>query len=117
MFGPPGIAYVYFIYGMYHCLNAVTESAGTGGAVLIRALDPEVPGSAPPPGWSRRTLQGPGRLCRQFGIDLSMSGWDLSRSDLRIVQGADMPEEDVVIGPRVGIKRAVDLPLRFRVQA
>lgn len=113
MFGPPGVAYVYFIYGMYHCLNAVTEAEGIGSAVLIRALDPEIPGVAGTM-WTRRSLAGPGKLCREFGIDLSMNGWDLSRSDLRILAGGEVPDADIVVGPRVGIQRAADLDLRFR---
>jgi DNA-3-methyladenine glycosylase len=117
MFGPPGVAYVYFIYGMYHCLNAVTEQEGSGAAVLIRALDPEVPGRQPVPGWTRRSLGGPGRLCREFGIDLGMNGWDLSASPLRILQGPDVPEDDVIVGPRIGIKRAATLDLRYRLRA
>jgi DNA-3-methyladenine glycosylase len=114
MFGPPGVAYVYFIYGMYHCLNAVTEAEGTGSAVLIRALDPAVPARAARAGWTKRSLDGPGKLCREFGIDLSMNGWELSRSDLRILDGDDVPDTDVAVGPRVGIQRAADLELRFR---
>jgi DNA-3-methyladenine glycosylase len=114
MFGPPGVAYVYFIYGMYHCLNAVTEPEGTGSAVLIRALDAAVPGQAPVAGWTRRTLDGPGKLCRELGIDLAMNGWDLTSSELRILEGPPVPDSDVVVGPRVGINRAADLPLRFR---
>ena len=117
MFGPPGMAYVYFIYGMYHCLNAVTEPAGSGSAVLIRALDPEVPGRQPVPGWTRKNLGGPGRLCREFGIDQSMNGWDLSASSLRILQGRDVPDADVIVGPRVGIKRAAALDLRYRLRS
>ena len=113
MFGPPGIAYVYFIYGMYHCLNAVTEAEGTGSAVLIRALDPNLPQGASPD-WTRDSLGGPGKLCRELGIDLSMNGWDLSRSDLRILGASDVPDADVAVGPRVGIRRAADLQLRFR---
>jgi DNA-3-methyladenine glycosylase len=114
MFGPPGVAYVYFIYGMYHCLNAVTEAEGIGSAVLIRALDPEVPARRAVAGWTRRSLAGPGRLCREFGIDLSMNGWDLSRSDLRILEGGAVADSDVIVGPRVGLQRAADLELRFR---
>jgi DNA-3-methyladenine glycosylase len=116
MFGPPGVAYVYFIYGMYHCLNAVTEPEGVGAAVLIRALDPDVAGRRPAAAWTRRSLDGPGRLCREFGIDLRMNGWDLARSRLRLLRGRPVPDADIVIGPRVGIKRSVDLPLRFRVR-
>jgi DNA-3-methyladenine glycosylase len=114
MFGPPGVAYVYFIYGMYHCLNAVTDAEGIGSAVLIRALDPEVRGRAAGAGWTRRSLSGPGKLCREFGIDLSMNGWDLSQSDLRILDGGEVADADVVVGPRIGIQRAAELELRFR---
>ena len=118
MFGPPGVAYVYFIYGMYHCLNAVTEPEGIGSAVLVRALDPKVPGAsaaeAETQEWKRSSLSGPGKLCRELGIDLGMNGWDLSRSALRILEGPAVPESQLVIGPRVGIQRAADLALRFR---
>src|SRR5258708_3520241 len=117
MCGSPGIAYVYFIYGMYHCLNAVTEAAGSGAAVLIRALAPAVPGRQSVPGWTRKNLGGPGRLCREFGIDRRMNGWDLSTSPLRILDGPAVPDADVVVGPRVGIKRAATLELRYRLGA
>jgi DNA-3-methyladenine glycosylase len=115
MFGPPGVAYVYLIYGVYHCLNVVTEPEGVGSAVLIRALEPMVTGGRPVPGWTRRSLVGPGRLCREFGVDLRMNGWDLTRSSLRVLGGSQVAEADIVIGPRVGINRSADLPLRFRV--
>jgi DNA-3-methyladenine glycosylase len=117
MFGPPGIAYVYFIYGMYHCLNAVTGQEGEASAVLIRALSPKVPAGWTGTGLYRMRLGGPGRICREFGIDLSMNGWDLSTSRLRIMRGATVPEDEVVVGPRVGIRSAAELPLRFRVAA
>jgi DNA-3-methyladenine glycosylase len=117
MFGPPGVAYVYLIYGMYHCLNVVTEPEGVGSAVLIRALDPLVTGGDPVPGWTRRSLGGPGRLCREFGVDLRMNGWDLTRSKLRILERPPVPDSDLVVGPRVGIKRSADLPLRFGVRS
>jgi DNA-3-methyladenine glycosylase len=100
MFGPPGFAYVYFIYGMYHCLNAVTESDGVGAAVLIRAV---------------QGIKGPGRLCRQFGIDLQMNGWDLTSSDLSILAAPGVPDERITQGPRVGITRGAALPRRFRI--
>jgi DNA-3-methyladenine glycosylase len=117
MFGPPGVAYVYFIYGMYHCLNAVTEPEGRGAAVLLRALVPMVPAgvgvspvSVPP---SR--LRGPGLLCRELGVTLVMNGWDLASSDLRIFAGEPVPDDQVRVGARVGINRARELPLSFRV--
>ncbi|MGI8608099.1 MAG: DNA-3-methyladenine glycosylase [Candidatus Dormibacteria bacterium] len=117
MFGPPGMAYVYFIYGMHHCLNAVTEAEGIGAAVLIRALLPEVPARS-----GVRSLQcpsarlrGPGLVCRQLGVTLAMNGWDLVTGDLTILDAPPVPGAQVVIGQRVGISRARDLPLSFRV--
>jgi len=100
MFGPPGHAYVYFIYGMHHCLNAVTEAAGMGAAVLIRGVE---------------GLQGPGRVCKRYGIDLRMNGWDLTSSDLRILDAPGVPSHRVAVGPRVGITKAAALPRRFRI--
>jgi DNA-3-methyladenine glycosylase len=114
MFGPAGLAYVYFIYGMYHCLNAVTGAEGQGSAVLIRALSPVVPSAWPRSGHTTRQLGGPGKLCREFGIDLGMNGWDLSTSRLRICRGVTVADQDVTIGRRVGISRAAERPLRFR---
>lgn len=115
MFGKPGIAYVYFIYGMYHCLNAVTELEGRGAAVLIRALSPSVPDGFRGTGLPARQLAGPGRLCRALGIDLRMNGWDLTSSALRVLAAPPSPGSEVMVGPRVGLTRAVDLPLRFRL--
>jgi DNA-3-methyladenine glycosylase len=69
MFGPPGFAYVYLIYGTYHCLNLVTEAAGFPAAVLIRAVEPLA-------GCAGRT-QGPGLVCRAMAIDLRLNGADL----------------------------------------
>ncbi|HEY8741178.1 MAG TPA: DNA-3-methyladenine glycosylase [Candidatus Dormibacteraeota bacterium] len=117
MFGPPGVAYVYFIYGMHHCLNAVTEPEGTGCAVLIRALLPEVPAGipvAPLTGLPAR-LRGPGLVCRALGISLVQNGCDLSAGDLRVFGAPAVAEARVEVGPRVGINRARDLPLRFRL--
>jgi len=115
MFGPPGRAYVYLSYGVHHCLNAVTEAEGSGGAVLLRAVSPEVPAGFTGVGLEPRRLSGPGLLCRALGIDLRYNGADLVDSELRILPGAAVPDERVVIGPRVGISRARDLPLRFRL--
>src|ERR1051326_4214470 len=81
MFGPPGHAYVYFIYGMYHCMNVVTEREGHASAVLLRAVEPvrNVRG---------RTC-GPGLLCRTMGIDRRLNAHDLLSDDFFIAAPPD----------------------------
>lgn len=120
MFGRPGLAYVYLIYGMHWCLNAVTDSEGFPAAVLIRAAEPvsglprlraRRPGRA-----DDELLRGPGNLCRALGIDGSFNGHDLARAPLRIAPGVEVPDAHVGRGPRVGISRAVEHPLRFWIQ-
>jgi DNA-3-methyladenine glycosylase len=98
MFGPPGHAYVYFIYGMYYCLNAVTEREGHAAAVLLRAIEPvrNVAG---------RT-QGPGLLCRAMHIDKRLNGHDLESDDF-FIAAPELPEPVVVVKrPRVGVDYA-----------
>jgi DNA-3-methyladenine glycosylase len=94
MFGPPGYAYVYLIYGMYHCLNVVTEPEETPAAVLIRAVEPlgALAGA---------NTSGPGRLCRAFGITREHNGLDMTRSALRIVRGS--PPRRIATSPRIGV--------------
>lgn len=118
--GPPGRAYVYFIYGMHWCFNAVTREAGHGSAVLIRAVEPQ---SGLEHMRRRRGLlrdvdltSGPARLCDAFGIARAQDGLRLDRGPLRILQGDDVPDGDVVITPRIGIRKAADWPLRFLVK-
>lgn len=109
MFGPVGRAYIYLIYGVYSCLNVVAHPAGGVGAVLLRALAPEV-------GLERmRVLRGgvvphllasgPGRLCKALSIDRSLDGVDLLDPDgpLFLAAGVDLPDEAVTAGPRVGV--------------
>jgi DNA-3-methyladenine glycosylase len=118
MFGWPGRAYVYFIYGMYHCLNVTTEPAGIGGAVLIRAIEP-THGLALMR--NRRTkdtpdallARGPGNLCRAFGIDTSLNGIELRSGELMLELAEDDSAAAIAVGPRVGIKVAPLWPLRF----
>jgi DNA-3-methyladenine glycosylase len=107
LFGPPGTIYVYFIYGMYHCLNVATEPEGEAGSVLIRAAEPEA-GVLPP-----RALAGPGRLCRGLEIDRRLSGRYLfdPQSGLTLREGQPPPR--IGVSPRVGIRRAAERPLRF----
>jgi DNA-3-methyladenine glycosylase len=102
MFGPPGLAYVYLSYGMHHCLNVVTESDGVPGAVLIRGLD----------GIARAA--GPGLVCRALHLARADNGRDFaSDPELWIESGHRRRSERVITSTRVGIRRAVDLPLRF----
>jgi DNA-3-methyladenine glycosylase len=81
MFGPPGYLYVYLIYGMHHCMNFVTETDGTAGAVLIRSAEPVAGFPARP---DPRPLAGPGKLCAGFGITLAHRGADLCAGDLYV---------------------------------
>lgn len=109
MFGPPGHAYVYLIYGMYCCLNVVTESEGCPAAVLIRALEP-IQGIDVP-------TDGPGKLCRATRIDRALDGADLVGPDLWIAD-AGSAHEPVLAGPRVGVDYAGDWatrPWRFQL--
>lgn len=107
MFGPPGHLYVYFIYGMYHCCNVVTERDGRPGAVLIRALEPR-------PGHPR--TDGPGRVCRALGITLVHNGVDLATGAIGIAPSAGRAPSEVLVGPRIGISRGTALPYRFRLR-
>jgi DNA-3-methyladenine glycosylase len=111
MFGPAGVAYVYFIYGMYHCLNVVTEPAGRAGAVLVRALEPLANGNSPLP-----PCDGPGKLCRTLGIDLAWNGLPLKPApDVpRALWLEDAPPPArIETTTRVGIRRAAERPYRF----
>ncbi|MBX9949615.1 MAG: DNA-3-methyladenine glycosylase [Candidatus Obscuribacterales bacterium] len=104
MFGPPGFAYVYFIYGMYYCLNVVTECEGTPGAVLIRALG--ITGA-----------EGPGKLCRHWQIDKSLNGADLldQSSLLYLEPGTEYGCDQISVTERIGINVARERPWRFFV--
>jgi len=112
MYGPPGHAYVYFVYGMHHCVNVVTQPSGVPEAVLIRALEP-VAGDAlmrrrrrlpDAPIW--RLCRGPGALCQALGIDRTRNGADLRGGTLRIVAGADVPGRLVARTARIGVDYA-----------
>lgn len=118
MHGPAGTAYVYRIYGMHWCLNAVTEAVGVGAAALIRAVEPlGVPGAmwARRPAASRETdlTNGPGKLCAALGISLRHSGTSLQDGPVRIIEGEPVPDAAVRVSPRIGISKAADWPLRF----
>lgn len=111
MFGEPGHAYVYLIYGMYNCLNVVTGPGDNPSAVLIRALEP-ISGV-------EGTTNGPGRLCRALEIDRSLYGHDLLGGELYIAHPDDPQEPfEIAEGPRIGVDYSGDWarkPYRFTI--
>jgi DNA-3-methyladenine glycosylase len=118
MFGPPGTAYVYLSYGVHWCLNVVAGPDGTGGAVLVRGMDP-VTGERV----MRRRRRGrspigagPGRLAQALGVTGDLYGHDLARSPLVLVPGALPPEAAIGTSGRVGVSRAADWPHRLYVR-
>lgn len=132
LFRDGGHAYVYLIYGMYHCLNVVTGRAEDGGAVLVRAAAP-VRGAATmavnrglspvdgSPGRLRpgQLAGGPGKLCRALAIGMECDRVSLSRGDLRLVAGEPVPAGEIATGPRINIDYAgphAAWPLRFAVR-
>lgn len=108
MFGEPGHAYVYLIYGIHDLLNIVCGAVGDAQAVLIRAADPL-------DGWDAN-LSGPGNLAKQFGITRRHNGVDLTSGKLSLIQGADPASPRIVRTRRIGVdyaKEWKDAPLRF----
>jgi DNA-3-methyladenine glycosylase len=106
LWGPPGTIYVYFIYGMYYCLNVSVEREGVPGCVLIRAAEPRGRLGA-------GSLRGPGRLCRTLRLDTSDSGHYLFDPAARLTLREGPPPARIGVSPRVGIRHAADRPLRF----
>ncbi len=109
MYGMPGVAYVYFIYGMHYCFNAVTETDGYPGAVLVRAIEPLEHADRG---------HGPALVCRALHIDRGCNGLDLTSSALSIEDAPPVPDQAVRAGPRVGVDYAGDWaahPWRFWV--
>ena len=98
MFGPPGHAYVYLIYGMHHCMNVVTQAEGQASAVLLRALQP-VHHLDP-------HTRGPGLLCRAMGIDRRLNGHDLLSPEFHIAEAASAERIVIVRRPRIGVDYA-----------
>lgn len=109
LFKNPGIAYVYFIYGMYHCFNVITEPEEIAGAVLIRALEP----LAKP-----LKTNGPGKLCREFNITKALNEADLTskKSGLWIEKGIEVKKSKIHAAERIGIKEATDYLWRFYIK-
>ena len=116
MFGPPGHAYVYKIYGIHHCVNVVTEPAGRGAAVLIRALEPVqgVEAMAERRNGRKDLTNGPGRLCLALGIDGALNGVALTRPGaLYLLHSPTPPDEPIATSPRIGITQGAELPWRY----
>ncbi len=124
IFGPPGRAYVYFVYGNHYCLNVSCMPAGDAGCVLFRALEPlaglaamarnrGLAGPSESPGVRRALTSGPGRLCQAMAITRERdNGKDLVASDLFLADDGYRPKK-IAAGPRVGITKAAGWPLRY----
>ncbi len=117
LFGAPGTAYVYRIYGMHWCVNAVTRRVGHGSAVLIRALAPlvgeEVMRQRRGGVRDGELTNGPGKLCQALGITGALDGAPLDRGELQLLRGSSVRDVSVTVTPRIGISQAADWPLRF----
>jgi DNA-3-methyladenine glycosylase len=121
IFGPPGVAYVYFIYGMHECLNLVAETTGKPGCVLIRAVEPA---AGIEQMWQRRPAarrveqlaSGPGRLTQALAITRKHNGVDVTRGSLVVRQPRVKREFLVRSTPRIGITKCADWPLRFLIE-
>ena len=122
LFGPPGFSYVYFIYGMHYCLNLSCLPDGEPGGVLIRALEPiegldtmtRLRGFSSPVKPKLLTY-GPGRLCQALGITRAKhNGLDVTLADspLQVLDDGFRPAS-ILATPRIGISKAIDMPLRF----
>jgi DNA-3-methyladenine glycosylase len=121
LFGPPGIAYVYFSYGIHSLLNAVCDAEESGAAVLIRALQPlagvEVMRARRGVAGDEALCNGPGKLTQALGIGLELNGTSLIDGPIRIEpRAAGWEAPDIAIGRRIGITKAVDLDWRFCVR-
>ena len=120
LYGPPGTAYVYFIYGVHWCFNAVTREEGLPSAVLVRALEPltgvDLMQTRRPHARKNEDLtNGPGKLCAALGIDVRHNALSLNRAPIVIRQGAPVPDDRVLVTPRIGIRESADWPLRWFV--
>ncbi|MCK4632012.1 MAG: DNA-3-methyladenine glycosylase [candidate division Zixibacteria bacterium] len=116
MFGPPGYAYVYFIYGMYHCLNFVTEPENHAAALLLRAAEPvegiDIMSRLSPGKKPIDLLSGPGKFCRSFGLTREQNGIDLC-GDTLWLEDRHEPQPEIVRMSRIGIKEGQDRLWRF----
>jgi DNA-3-methyladenine glycosylase len=113
MYGSPGIAYVYLIYGVYHCFNAVAETEDVAGAVLVRAVETDADARD-------RRASGPGLVCRALEIDRALNGADLTAGPLTLEEAPSVSDAEVSMGPRIGVAYAgawAARPYRFWLTA
>jgi DNA-3-methyladenine glycosylase len=120
MYGPAGHLYVYFTYGMHHCVNIVTGDVDDGQAVLLRAVVPllGIDQMVRRRGRDRHISDGPGKLCQAFGIDMAMNGTDVCAATsgdpfVAVYDDGVAPPRDLAGGPRIGISVATDVPWRW----
>jgi DNA-3-methyladenine glycosylase len=121
LYGRPGISYVYFIYGVHWCFNAVTRAEGLPSAVLVRAVEPlagidlmrERRG---PKVHGANLTNGPGKLCAALGIDGKMNGLSLQRGSLVVREGSTLDSSEIVTRTRIGITKAAEWPLRYYIR-
>jgi DNA-3-methyladenine glycosylase len=128
MFGAPGYVYVYLIYGIYHCVNVVTDRDGSASAVLIRALELEAETlkmmSLPIKEKSERVAAGPGKLCRALQIDLNLYGTKLEQGQLMWIEQRstawqtmlDADRVALIQTTRIGLTQGAELPWRWYLQ-
>jgi DNA-3-methyladenine glycosylase len=120
IFGPPGHAYVYLIYGMYECLNLIAEPEGRPGCVLIRALEPVaglelMQARRPAARKPEHLASGPGKLTIALGITRALNGADVTKKPLTVHRQTSEPSLEIVTTPRIGITQCADWPLRFLI--
>ena len=118
MFGLPGYAYVYYIYGNYYCLNVVTGPIAKGEAVLLRAVEPvsgiDIMHNNRGSNWTKYNLaNGPGKLCMAYGIDKRFNGHNLSMSPLYLHGPEQQRKFDIISTGRIGVSAGKDKLLRF----
>jgi DNA-3-methyladenine glycosylase len=121
IFGPPGHAYVYFIYGMYECLNIVAEPEGSPGCVLVRALEPvagldQMRRRRPAARKPEDLAGGPGKLTLAMAITRAHNGVDVTRGALVVREPAERRAFEIAVTPRIGITQCAELPLRFLIR-
>ena len=128
LFSPPGTAYLYLIYGLYHCLNFVTEGEGEPCAVLIRGAQPVegadtfarlrygAPFSQLSAQQKKNLLNGPGKLCQGLGLTREENGLPLTQPPLYVCRGQQPPPDSIHVGTRIGVdyaEEAAEFPWRF----